>query len=51
METPLPFVQKFFVLVEALLRVLYGKIQHEGWGQVINAPSEAECCICHETPP
>ena len=40
------------ILVEALLRVLYDKIQHERWGRVANtARGEAECCICHETPP
>ena len=32
--------------------MLYEKIQHEGWGRVANtARGEAECCICHETPP
>ena len=39
-------------IVKAPLRVLYDKIQHEGWGLVANtARGEAECCICHETPP
>ena len=41
-----------YILVKAPLRVLYDKIQHEGWGRVANtARGEAECCICHETPP
>ena len=40
------------MLVKAPLRVLYDKIQHDEWGQVANtARGEAECCICHETPP
>ena len=40
------------ILVKAPLRVLYDKIQHEGWGRVANtARGEAECCICHETTP
>ena len=40
------------ILVKAPLRVLYDKIQHEGWGRVANAArGEAECCICHETTP
>ena len=40
------------ILVKAPLRVLYDKIQPEGWGRVANtARGEAECCICHETPP
>ena len=43
---------KFYILVKAPLRVLYDKIQHEGWGRVANtARGEAECCICHETTP
>ena len=40
------------ILVKAPLRVLYDKIQHEGWGRVANtARGEAECCICHKTTP
>ena len=41
-----------YILVKAPLRVLYDKIQHEGWGRVANtARGEAECCICHKTTP
>ena len=42
----------YYILVKAPLRVLYDKIQHEGWGRVANtARGEAECCTCHETTP
>ena len=42
----------YFILVKAPLRVLYDKIQHEGWGRVANtARGEAECFICHKTTP
>ena len=41
-----------YILVKAPLRVLYDKIQHEGWGRVANtARGEAEYCICHKTTP
>ena len=41
-----------YILVKAPLRVLYDKIQHEGWSRVANtARGKAECCICHEIPP
>ena len=43
---------ELYILVKAPLRVLYDKIQHEGWGWVANtARGEAECCICHKTTP
>ena len=46
------FYDQKYILVKAPLRVLYDKIQHEGWGRVANtAQGEAECCICNETPP
>ena len=41
-----------YILGKAPLQVLYDKIQHKGWNPVANtAWGEAECCICHKTPP